>query len=119
MVIDAYESEQVGGALEPPRMDFHATQPTEAVLTNAQWPPTHDAAPSDRRTPDPVQPYSEALGSQGWLGAPTPLMQAMTRDIPGFGPVVRGVTGDTSSSSRDSHLPSLPSAEATTPPSDW
>lgn len=100
-VIDAYESERAGpsGGLVTQGREFHAHLP-EPQPTDGPHPEASSHGPTTRARDEAILP----------VGRRNPPIDDYA-SIPGFGLVVRGVAGDTSSSSRDSHLPELPPEE--------
>ena len=106
MVIDAYDAIRVGasGALPTQLQEFHAEPPRSASST---WHP--EATQQGPTSEPPSAPHmGEALQR---AAAARQAMSQVLEYISDFDLAVRGAGGDTSSSSRDSHLPDLPPLE--------
>ena len=105
MVIDAYDAIRVGasGALPTQLQEFHAEPPQTASST------LHPEATQQGPASEP--PGAPRMGEV--IQRANAARQAMAQVLEYITDYdfVRGVHGDTSSSSRDSHLPDLPPLE--------
>ena len=104
MVIDAYDAIRVGasGALPTQLQEFHAEPPQTASST--LHPEATQQGPASE-PPDAPRMGEVIQRANAARQAMAQVLEFITDDF------VRGVHGDTSSSSRDSHLPDLPPLE--------